>query len=173
MVVYGHHIAIPTSPDVFGDGNHETTRFLLYFLNRYVEGRTMLDVGCGSGILSVFASKRGALSVTAIDCDSNAIECTKRNTEENGTDITIISADINQPMSLNADIVSANFARWDALDNLPYLEGLVSQNGFLITTWYKELPNGVLEEKFEVVDYIEGIEYDSYVLRKTYNRGKK
>lgn len=164
--MYGYEINISNPPYVFGDGQHETTRFLLYFLNRYVSGKSFIDAGCGTGILSIFASKRGAKSVLAIDCDDNAIECARENAKANNADISVIKADIGKDILSVADVVTANLARGEALYYLPYLSSLVNDGGLLITSWFKELPKDELTQCFEIIDRIEGVEYDCYVLRK-------
>lgn len=164
--MYGYEISISNPPYVFGDGQHETTRFLLYFLNRYASGKSVIDAGCGTGILSVFASKRGAKSVTAIDYDEYAVNCARTNAEANGVTISVIKADVGLDVLPSADVVTANLARREALYQLPNLTRLVNDNGLLITTWFKELPKDELTKRFEVIDRIEGVEYDCYVLKK-------
>lgn len=163
MNVYNHDIKINSEPFAFGDGAHETTRFLLYFLNKYANGKSVIDAGCGTGILSIFSAKCGAESVTAIDIDDAAIECTRANAEANNVSINIIKADINVADLPTADVVVANFARWEALGNFPNIAKIARR--LLITTWYKELPTDALSD-YEVIDYIEGVDYDCYVLRK-------
>lgn len=162
---YDYDIAINCPPYVFGDGQHETTRFLLYFLNRYARGKSVIDAGCGTGILALFASKCGATSVIAMDCDGNAVECTKANVEANKVNVSVIETDIENGGLPSADIVTANLARWDALHHLPHLKNLINKDGLLITTWYKELPKEALLKHCKVVDHIEGINYDCYVLK--------
>jgi len=69
----------------FGTGQHETTRMCLVVLEELAEpGMRVLDVGCGSGILSVAAARLGAASVTAVDLDSVAVEATAVNAARNG-----------------------------------------------------------------------------------------
>lgn len=158
---YGHDITITVPTSVFGDGQHETTRFLLYYLNRYAKGKTVIDAGCGSGILSVFASKCGA-TVTAIDCEKTAIETAKANCLANSVDVNIIHANATD-LEITADIVVANFARHEVLCLFPHIAEMAKE--IIITTWYKEVPKDLLA-KYEVIDSIEGIDYDCYVLRE-------
>ena len=161
MNIYGHEINIAYSSFVFGDGAHETTRFLLYFLNRYADGKTVIDAGCGTGILAIFAAKRGARSVTAIDIDQNAVECAKENIRLNEVDVEVYRTAIDA-LKISADIVTANFARHEAMYLLPHMAK--ASNDLIITTWYKEIPKEPLRD-FEIVDCIEGVDYDCYVLR--------
>lgn len=166
MIIYGQEIAITCEPSVFGDGNHETTRFLLYFLSRYAKGRTVIDAGCGTAILAIFSAKAGAKAVTAIDCDKGAIRCAQGNVAANKVEnVTVMHADIAQADIPRADIATANFARWDAVALLPTVTNLLKPSGLLITTWYKEIPNKGLYENYDIIDCVEGIDYDCYVLK--------
>lgn len=68
----------------FGTGTHDTTRLCLEFLDAEIEGgEKVLDMGCGSGILSVAAALLGAESITAVDIEQNATEITKENMQRN------------------------------------------------------------------------------------------
>lgn len=161
MNIYGHNITVNTTPAVFGDGNHETTRFLLYMLSRQdLEGKTVIDAGSGSGILAIYASKRKANAI-AIDRDGQAIDCTIKNALDNKADITVIQGDITH-ISIKGDYITANFTREEAVFLLPVLLDMLNDGGLLFTTWYKDNP-AIMGT---VLDYIEGIDYDCYVLRK-------
>ncbi len=71
----------------FGTGTHETTRLCAALLEKYLKrGDKMLDVGCGSGILAICASKLGAASCFACDIDPNAVRVAKENVEINKTE---------------------------------------------------------------------------------------
>lgn len=64
----------------FGTGAHETTRMCIAMLEEYLEpGNAVLDIGCGSGILSIVAAKLGAGAVLALDVDSVAVDSAKKN----------------------------------------------------------------------------------------------
>ena len=78
-------IAIRLDPgQAFGTGHHETTRLCLAALDSLARpGIAMLDVGTGSGVLSIAAVKLGVSSVTAIDIDPIAAEIARRNCDEN------------------------------------------------------------------------------------------
>lgn len=72
----------------FGTGSHETTQLVISQLEKYVkEGDTLLDVGCGSGILSVIGLMLGADSAVGTDLDPNAIVASKENAEINNIDL--------------------------------------------------------------------------------------
>jgi ribosomal protein L11 methyltransferase len=71
--------------NAFGSGDHETTRLVLRLLDhRVAGGERVLDVGCGSGVLSIAALRLGAASAVAIDIDEDAAVVARRNAELNG-----------------------------------------------------------------------------------------
>lgn len=71
--------------NAFGSGDHETTRLVLQVLDERVRGgERVLDVGCGSGILSIAALRLGASSAIATDIDEDSVVVTARNAELNG-----------------------------------------------------------------------------------------
>lgn len=73
----------------FGDLSHPTTQLVLEMMQSYVKESVVLDIGCGSGVLSIAASACGAKSVWAIDIDSDAEEHTRKNAERNRLHIHI------------------------------------------------------------------------------------
>jgi ribosomal protein L11 methyltransferase len=85
--------AIPVVIDpgrAFGTGAHATTRLCLELLQE-VEPTSLLDVGCGSGVLSVAAAKLGFPSVAAFDIDEVALETTAANAIANGVSVDVVS----------------------------------------------------------------------------------
>jgi len=95
----------------FGSGTHPTTALCLRWLdelaaNGQLAGKTVLDMGCGSGILALAALKLGAASATGIDHDGQALTATQDNAQRNGLCITTFAAE-NAPTACY-DIVLAN-----------------------------------------------------------------
>jgi ribosomal protein L11 methyltransferase len=73
----------------FGTGDHPTTRMCLQLLEDIdPAGRRVADIGCGSGILSIAASKLGAASVDAVDTDLQSVEATRENAARNGVEMS-------------------------------------------------------------------------------------
>lgn len=98
----------------FGTGTHATTRLCLEFLDKLVKtGDTVLDLGCGSGILSVTALLLGAASAAAYDIDKQACGIALRNAERNGKTLRTEAGNLLEDEQLwkdmqKADIVCAN-----------------------------------------------------------------
>src|SRR5690606_38896397 len=105
----GGPVRLQVPPTVFGDGLHPTTATCLELLAALVSpGTTLLDVGCGSGALSVVAARAGA-AVTAIDGDPVAAEATIGNAAANGVDVAATSTPL-AVLSGTWDVVVANIS---------------------------------------------------------------
>lgn len=96
----------------FGTGTHPTTSLCVRLLERYLEeGKdTVMDVGCGSGILSIASALLGAKKVLAVDIDPVAVNVTRENAELNHLShkIRVMKGDLTKGISEHADIVAAN-----------------------------------------------------------------
>lgn len=88
----GIHLEVP--PEVFHPGFFFSTKLLLrYISNEYLNRKTFLELGAGSGLLSIYAAKNGA-SVVASDINPVSVNCIETNAEENDVDITTILSDV-------------------------------------------------------------------------------
>ena len=91
----------------FGTGSHPTTRLCLEWLERNVHaGCSVLDYGCGSGILAIAAARLGAGSVVGVDIDPLAVEAARANSQRNA--VTATFHDSAQPVAGAYDLVVAN-----------------------------------------------------------------
>jgi ribosomal protein L11 methyltransferase len=91
----------------FGTGSHPTTRLVLAWLEHEVRGgETVLDYGCGSGILAIAAMKLGSGRATAVDIDPLALDAARCNASANAVSIDVRAADA--PLVVMADITVAN-----------------------------------------------------------------
>ncbi|MFP4461745.1 MAG: 50S ribosomal protein L11 methyltransferase [Thermotogota bacterium] len=94
----------------FGTGYHETTRLTAQLLQQYAQKHDqMLDLGCGSGILSIMGAQLGC-QVTAVDLDPFAIEVTNENIRRNrvSASVTVIRSDLLQAVQGKFDLICAN-----------------------------------------------------------------
>jgi release factor glutamine methyltransferase len=90
----GINLEIP--PEVFHPGFFTSTKILLHYIKRKnFKGNSVLELGAGSGLISMFAAKKGA-NVTATDINPVAVNFLKTNAERNKVDLTIIHSDIFQ-----------------------------------------------------------------------------
>ena len=97
----------------FGTGTHETTRLVIRLLEKYTkEGQRMLDVGTGTGILAICASRLGAEICRAYDIDPTAVRVARENIKDSGlTNVTCDQSDLLKQVSLEGgqyDLVCAN-----------------------------------------------------------------
>ena len=121
----------------FGSGHHPTTRLTLAALaNRVDRHTTILDVGCGTGILSIAAAKMQAPSVLGIDLNYDIIEVATANIEANGVTSQItVRTDSISSLDDSFDVVVANIVIGDLLPLIPELvmraERFMIVSGFL------------------------------------------
>jgi ribosomal protein L11 methyltransferase len=94
----------------FGTGAHATTRLCVELLLR-LEAGSLLDVGCGSGVLSIVAAKLGFGPIRAIDEDEQAVDVTRANAEANGVVVDVRRADALEDDLPQSDVVVANVTR--------------------------------------------------------------
>ena len=120
--------------NAFGSGDHETTRLVLQVLDQRVTGgERVLDVGCGSGVLSIAALRLGAASARATDIEEDAVVVAKRNAELNGVSASMqVSTQPLAEIDGVYDIVLANIET-RVLVNMPKdLQARMAPAGVLI-----------------------------------------
>ncbi|MES2068709.1 MAG: 50S ribosomal protein L11 methyltransferase [Pseudomonadota bacterium] len=132
----------------FGTGSHPTTRLCMEWLEAHApQGLSVLDYGCGSGILAMVAQKLGAQAVVGVDIDPQAIESARYNAERNHCDIHYaLPEDFaeSHPASHKFDVVVANILSSPLKLMAPMLSGRVATGGSLILS-------GVLSRQAEEV----------------------
>ncbi|MBZ0091803.1 MAG: 50S ribosomal protein L11 methyltransferase [Sulfuricellaceae bacterium] len=115
----------------FGTGGHPTTRLCLQWLDEHIRGgETVLDYGCGSGILAIAAAKLGAGKTVGIDIDPQAILSSRQNAAMNGVEIDFFLPD--EAPALLADIVIANILTNPLKVLAPLLAGSTRPGGRLV-----------------------------------------
>ena len=95
----------------FGTGTHETTRLCLQAVEKYTTPQTtMLDVGCGSGILAVAALLLGAKSAVGVDIDEMAVKTAKENAQLNGVEdkFNVLAGNLTDKVEGKYNVVAAN-----------------------------------------------------------------
>ncbi|EJL6513205.1 50S ribosomal protein L11 methyltransferase [Vibrio cholerae] len=130
----------------FGTGTHPTTAVCLEWLdNLDLTGKTVIDFGCGSGILAIAAIKLGAAKVIGIDIDPQALLASKDNAARNGVEDQIeVYLPKDQPEGLVADVVVANILAGPLRELSPIIKGLLKPGGQLAMS-------GILDTQAESV----------------------
>lgn len=129
----------------FGTGTHPTTHLALLMLEKYLTpGNSLLDAGCGSGILTIAALKLGAAQVSAWDIDSLVIDNFNENLELNGLSrkVAIQIGDVTALPNYNYDLIVSNIERQS---NLRLLEALGRQQNRPLVIF-----TGLLKEENEI-----------------------
>ena len=131
----------------FGTGTHPTTKMSLFVLEQILRGgETVLDVGTGSGVLSIASSLLGAKDIYAYDLDEVAVRVAQENIELNPDmeNIHVASGDLLRGVEIEADVIVANILA-DILVNLTDdAYRLLKDEGYLIMS-------GIISEKWNLV----------------------
>ena len=115
----------------FGTGNHPTTRMCIEWLELYsLVGKTVLDYGCGSGILALLCAKLGAKKVLGVDIDQQALQATRENASNNQCVVECFNP--NEFESKEFDVVVANILAKPLQLLAPLLSSCVKQQGHIV-----------------------------------------
>lgn len=117
----------------FGTGTHPTTALCLSWLDGLdLAGKTVIDFGCGSGILAIAALKLGAAQAIGIDIDPQAIQASRDNAQRNGVSERLaLYLPQQQPANLHADVVVANILAGPLRELAPLISVLPNAGGHL------------------------------------------
>jgi ribosomal protein L11 methyltransferase len=135
----------------FGTGTHQTTRMIVStLLHSDIEGKRVLDCGCGTGILGITASKLGAQEVVGYDIDEWSVENTRHNAEINkveNMDVLHGDSTVLNHISGVFDIVLANINRNILLQDMHQFRDVMAGNSKLILSGFYEEDVPLLLEK--------------------------
>lgn len=131
----------------FGTGHHATTALCLEWLDQApLAGCTLIDFGCGSGILAIAALKLGAARAVAVDHDPQALEATLDNARTNGVDERLSLYEPERVPREAADLLVANILAGPLVELSPTLRQLTKQGGLLALS-------GILNHQAEMVSH--------------------
>ena len=130
----------------FGTGTHPTTALCLRWLDGIdMAGKTVVDFGCGSGILALAALKLGAERVVGVDIDPQALQATKENARRNGVEDRLdVYLPQDQP-ELEADVVMANILSGPLLELQSVITNYCKSKGLLVLS-------GILAEQVSKIE---------------------
>ena len=159
----------------FGSGSHPTTQLCLETLENYITpDSTVLDIGCGSGILSIAALLLGARSAFGVDIDSLAVKTAKENALQNGfgdDKFTVVQGNLSDKVNGKFNVVVANIVADIIMEFNKTVGDFLTDDGVYIT-------GGIIESRedevlfsfaqngFEVTDRFENNGWLVFVLKK-------
>lgn len=158
----------------FGTGTHATTRMCVKLLEKYItsEEDKVLDLGCGSGILSIAAALLGSKHVYGVDIDPNAVAASAENVEMNGLSevIEIAYGDVTEGLGMKADIIAANLMadliKMLSPDIAKHLEGKkIFISSGILEEKVDEVSEGVKNSGFEILEVLHEDEWCAIAAR--------
>ena len=150
----------------FGTGHHETTHMMVqHLLQLNLENKKVLDMGCGTGILAIFAEMKGANPIDAIDIDNwcyeNSIENVTRNKCKN---ISVFEGDSSLLINKKYDVIIANINRNILLMDMKIYTNCLNENGILLLSGFYQEDIPIIDA--EVSKY--GLKLETYIERNNW-----
>ena len=159
----------------FGTGSHPTTKLCLETLENYIDGNsTVLDIGCGSGILSIASLLLGARRAFGVDIDALAVKTAMNNAAENNLDesrFTAVQGNLSDKVSGKYSVVVANIVADIIMELNKSVGEFMEENGVYITGGIIEAREDEVllsfaENGFKVVERFEEKGWLVFVLKK-------
>lgn len=157
----------------FGTGHHATTHMMIqHIINNDLKGKSVLDMGCGTGVLAILAEKVGAKQIDAIDidnwCYTNSLENVARN---NCSNIMVYQGDATLLRNKTFDCIIANINRNVLLQDMAIYSKCLAPNGVLfLSGFYKEdIPLIEAQCNKKMLKLVESIQREQWVSLKFIN----
>ena len=159
----------------FGTGSHPTTKICLETLEKYIdESSTVLDIGCGSGILSIASLLLGAESAFGVDIDSLAVKTAMANAEENGFGndrFNVVQGNLSDKVSGKYNVIVANIVADIIMEFNKEVGKFLDDDGVYITGGIieareDEVLMSFIQNGFEVINRFEEKGWLVFVLKK-------
>lgn len=148
-------IVIEIDPKMaFGTGTHETTSMCMeYVENEDFTGKSILDIGCGSGILSILAKKLNANEVDACDIDEIAIASTKENAIINNVELNAFESNLFSSVNKKYDLIFANILAEVIVVMLEDVDNYLNRNAKLVLSGIIKEKEKLVKEKLSEIGY--------------------
>lgn len=157
----------------FGTGHHETTHMMLQFILREpIGGKKVLDMGCGTAVLAILASMKGAAEVLAIDKDPWSFANARENVSYNKQDhIEVLQGQADSIGERKFDIILANINRNTLLEDIPVYTNHLNPGGALIVSGFYKADLYAISEKCGScgLSFQENLENNDWVSAKYVN----
>ena len=157
----------------FGTGHHETTHMMIqHILKNKFDGKSVLDMGCGTGVLAILAEMKGAKPIDAVDYDNwcyvNSLENVERN---NCKHITVIEGDASVLKNKKYDIIIANINRNILLQDMKTYVSCLNKNGMLFLSGFYNDDVSLIQAECEsyMLKFEEKLERNNWVSLKFLN----
>ena len=157
----------------FGTGHHETTHMMIqHILNNDFKNKSVLDMGCGTGVLAILTELKGANPIDAVDYDNwcylNSLENVERN---NCNHITVIEGDASVLKNKKYDIIIANINRNILLQDLKTYASCLNKSGMLFLSGFynDDIPMIKAECEKHLLKFEEKLERNNWVSLKFLN----
>ncbi|WP_196890897.1 50S ribosomal protein L11 methyltransferase [Aureivirga marina] len=133
----------------FGTGHHETTNLMIQqLIDLELENKKVLDMGCGTGILAIFAEMKGAQPIDAIDIDNWCYENSLENVERNNCKhISVYEGEASLLEGKSYDVIIANINRNILLNDIKTYEKCLNEGGILLLSGFYTEDIPMMDEK--------------------------
>ncbi|WP_297378066.1 50S ribosomal protein L11 methyltransferase [uncultured Helcococcus sp.] len=150
-----NRIVIEIEPKMaFGSGTHETTSMCMeYVEDKDLSGLDILDIGCGSGILSILAKKLGAKNVLACDIDPIAVSSTIDNAKINKVDLQAKESNLFDNIEGEYDLIFANILAEILVEMIGQSKDYIKKSGILVLSGVINEKAGMVKEALSENDY--------------------
>jgi ribosomal protein L11 methyltransferase len=155
----------------FGSGTHETTALVVKGLDKYIQGgESLIDLGCGSGILGIVATKLGIKQGLLIDLDQSACKMARENVESNNTSdkLTVIHGDLLENVETTVDIIVANILAEIIISVTPDVTKVLKKDGLFISSGIisekeAEVASCLVQNGFEIIEVMHDGDWVAFV----------